>query len=413
MLPLAVVGSGGMWPTVLSAFGPNKVVFYDWDVVEYYYRLIHNFYDGYSWQVRVSYGLIVFSILLMMLLFLMFAYRVIKRNRRARSYKHLEKAYGDKFREILGEVELLTPSEIEQRCGVRQGEFQRYHPSLYVKLITHLREELMEVIYIPNLQTLSHTCGMIAYLENNLLNTRRVFETVQTLTTLNLRISEGRLANYVNHRNLNIRHMARMSYMICSDMEPYRYLTEDLNDEMAPWRPMALHQLFGWLQTCAKRMPNMLTLVNRVSNPKVAAFVIEEVAYWGSDSERTKISDFFLDDRYECRSAAFKAIAMLRDDSQEDAMVATYDQQPEPLRREILGAIHSLRTGKYTDFFNQVYHASPSKETRETALTYLYDYNNESRRLFEHLRFEDNGAHRLLIDQIDSLNLLNQIRNYS
>ena len=50
---------------ILSAFGNDKVVFYGWDVVDYYYRLFKNFYDGYSWQVRVSYALVVFCTFLM------------------------------------------------------------------------------------------------------------------------------------------------------------------------------------------------------------------------------------------------------------------------------------------------------------------------------------------------------------
>jgi len=400
-------------PMLMLLQTTNRVVFYDWDVINYYYELVKNFYDAYSWQVRVSYGLIVFSILLMFVLFWMFFFRVRKRNRRKRKLAEVSERFKEKFRTVLMDPEPLMNSQVEEICECTREQFARYKPHLFVSLVTQLRQELQEVVYIPNLQVLCNVCGVQEFLENNLLNNRRVFETMQTLTTLNIRISEGRLANYVNHRNLNVRQMARMSYMMCTDMEPYRYLVEDLNESMAPWRPMALHQLFGWLQACERRMPNFLTLVNRVSDPKTAAFVIQEIAYWGTDDERAKLDMFFLDERYDCRSAAFKAIAMMKDESQEQNMIATYNSQPEPLRREILGAIYAIRSGKQVEFFNKVFHTSPSKETREAALTYLYDYNDESRRLFEHLRFENDNESRLLIDQIDSLNLLNQIRNYS
>ena len=399
--------------TILSSFGNGKVVFYNWDVVNYYYELIKNFYDGYSWQIRVSYGLIVFSLLLMFILFWMFFFRVRKRLRRKKKYDKIYNRFAEPFRQVLMEYEPLMPSQVENICERTQQEFSKYDPQLMVKLVTDLRQELQEVLYLPNLQVLCHVCGVQDYLENNLLNNRRVFETLQTLTTINLRISEGRLANYVNHRNRNIRQMARMSYMICTDMEPYRYLVEDLNEPMAPWRFMALHQLFGWLQACEKRMPNLLTLVGNVKDPKVAAFVIEEIAYWGNEDEKSKLDKFFMDDRYDCRSAAFKAVAMMRDVSQEEKIIGTFNSQPEPLRREILGAVYAIRSGKQMEFFNNVFHTSASKDTRELALTYLYDYNDESRRLFEHLRFENDSDNRLLIDQIDSLNLLNQIRKYT
>lgn len=399
--------------TLLSAFGSDRVVFYDLDVVKYYYQVIKNLYEGYSWQIRASYGLILFSILLMIVLFFMFCHRVRVRTGRVRRNKRLHSLFADQFRQVLQEYEPLMPSQIEEICDCSHDEFRRYNLSSMTKLVTDIRQELQEVIYLPNLQTLCQVCGVTDFLENNLLNNRRVFETMQTLTTINLKISEGRLANYVNHRNMNIRHMARMSYMICTDMEPYRYLSEDLNETLAPWRFMALHQLFGWLQACEKRMPNFLTLVGRIHDAKVAAFVIEEIGYWGSDDDKNKLSTFFLDDRYECRSAAFKAVAMLRDASQEDSMIQTYNAQPEPLRREILSALYAIRSGNQVNFFNEVYHTTASKDTRELTLTYLYDYCEESRRVFEHIRFENNEKDRLLTDQIDSLNLLKQIREFS
>ncbi|MBR4648599.1 MAG: hypothetical protein IKO67_00405 [Bacteroidaceae bacterium] len=269
------------------------------------------------------------------------------------------------------------------------------------------------MVYIPNMQVLAMVCGVKAYLEINLNKNRKVFEMMQYLTMLNIRVSEGCLANFVNHRNINIRHMARMSYMMCSDMEPYRYLVEDLNEPIAAWRTMTLHQLMGWLQACDKRMPNFITLVPRIENGKTAAFVIEEMAYWGSEDEKSKLDTFFTDERYECRSAAFKAVAMLRDSNQEQEMVNTFPMQPEPLRREILRAVYAIKSGKQVDFFGKVYHTTASKETREIALTCLYNYSEESRRLFEHLRFENNERDRTLIDQIDSFNLLNQIRSYN
>ena len=400
---------------LLSAFGNDKVVFYGWDVVDYYYRLFKNFYDGYSWQVRVSYALVVFCTFLMFVLFWFFFFRVRRRLSKKKKYREIKNRYAEAFREVLLEVEPLMPSQVEEICKADRERFAKFNPELFVHLLTEIRQELQEVIFLPNLQVLSQVCGVVDYLEFNLLKGRKVFASVQYVTMLNIRISEGRLANYVNYRNIVIRHMARMGYMISTDMEPYRFLTDDLNEPMAAWRRMMMHQLLGWLHACEKRMPNLLTLVDRVEDPNTAAFVIEEIAYWGSEEERRNLNLFFMDERFECRSAAFKAVAMLRDSDQEKNMMETYEAQPETLRREIMRAVYAVGSGhkECVEFFSNTYHTTASKETREVALTCLYDYSEESRRLFEHLRFENNAKDRTLIDQIDSFNLLNQIRNYN
>jgi len=400
--------------TLLSSeYGDDKVVFYGWDVVDYYYRFFKNFYDAYSWQIRTSYALVVFCLIFMFFLFIMFSIRVQVKRFQTTKTRELDERFAEPFREVMMEFEPLMPSEVEKRCDFHSTQFAKYNPMHFIKLLIKLRQELQEVVYIPNMQVLAMVCGVKAYLEINLNKNRKVFEMMQYLTMLNIRVSEGCLANYVNHRNMNIRHMARMSYMMCSDMEPYRYLVEDLNEPIAAWRTMTLHQLMGWLQACDKRMPNFITLVPRIENGKTAAFVIEEMAYWGSEDEKSKLDTFFTDERYECRSAAFKSVAMLRDSNQEQEMVNTFPMQPEPLRREILRAVYAIKSGKQVDFFGKVYHTTASKETREIALTCLYNYSEESRRLFEHLRFENNERDRTLIDQIDSFNLLNQIRSYN
>ena len=396
-----------------SEYGDDNIVFYGWDVVDYYYRFFKNFYDAYSWQIRTSYALVVFCLIFMFFLFIMFSIRVQVRRYKNVKTNELEERFADPFREVMMEFEPLMPSQVEEICNYHTMQFAQHDSMHFLKLLIKLRQELQEVIYIPNMQVLAMVCGVKAYVEVILNKNRKVFEMMQYLTMLNIRVSEGCLANYVNHRNMNIRHMARMSYMMCSDMEPYRYLVEDLNEPIAAWRIMTLHQLMGWLQACEKRMPNFITLVPRIENGKTAAFVIEEMAYWGSEDEKSKLDTFFTDERYECRSAAFKAVAMLRDSNQEQEMVDTFPAQPEPLRREILRAVYAIRSGRQVDFFSEVYHTTASKETREIALTCLYDYSEDSRRLFEHLRFENNEQDRTLIDQIDSFNLLNQIRSYN
>ncbi len=111
---------------------------------------------------------------------------------------------------------------------------------------------------------------------------------------------------------------------------------------------------------------------------------------------------------------ALRAVALLCDDTQEEAIVKAYQHQPEELRRESLKAVHAIGSGRYVDFFVNAYQTTSSVETKTCALTCLYSYSAEGRRAFEFLRNEvinePNGA--TLLNQIDSMAILQQMRNF-
>ena len=60
------------------------------------------------------------------------------------------------------------------------------------------------------------------------------------------------------------------------------------------------------------------------------------MAYWGSEREKAELHTLFLSPNYTYRTAALHAVALLRDASQEQAALDSYDQQPESVRREVL-----------------------------------------------------------------------------
>ena len=386
-----------------------------YDTVTYWWDYFWTVTDEYSWQIRTCYTIIVLSIFCLIALFIMFGLRIRKRKKRKKEYDKIVDRFQDKFRDILNEYETLTHEQLEERCGCTEEEFKKLPTHHIHRLVVAMREELQEVIFVPNIEGLCKLTGVRQRIEFNLLHQKEEFSSLQAITILQLPISEGILANFVNHRDLDLRNLARMSYMLSTEVEPYRYLLDFARDtaeenDWAPWYPMAIHQLFGWLVSKERPMPNFISLIEQTDSSSVAAFFIQEISYWGSFEEQQYLNHYFTSEKYPVRSAAFKSVAMLCDSEQEDAMIESYQLQPELLRREILNAVYAIKSGNQVDFFANVFHTSPSKETRELALTCLYDYSPQSRNVFEDLRNNVIETQRGLFDQIDSLQLLNTLR---
>lgn len=78
----------------------------------------------------------------------------------------------------------------------------------------------------------------------------------------------------------------------------------------------------------------------------------------------------------------------------------------------MIHTVYAINSGRHTDFFVWAFRHSTSKVTRELALTSLYSYGSDGRRTFELLRDEciRTNTDRTLMDQIDSLSVLNQLR---
>ena len=347
--------------------------FYGWEVIGYYINNIQNYLAEYSWQVRTAYGLIVGCIFVMIILFILFVLMIRKTTKYKKGYHQLE----EKFREPLYQIMILpeppTVQEIEELIGCNFTELKQYDSSMFAQLISSL------------------------------------------VVNLNIRINEGELAIYLNHHNANIRLMARLANIICTENEPYKYLEEDLNQRMLPWRPMLTHRLFGWLQECGRPMPSFIVLAESLENEQASAFLIAEVAYWGNDTEKDELAKFFQAPRHIIRLAAMRATAQLAREANEPALVASYDHQPEPIKREVIKTVLAIHSGKQVDFFERAYHSTSSKETQEQAMSCLYMYGNEGRRRFEMIRssYQLGDENRTLLDQIDAANLLKQMQQFS
>lgn len=392
-----------------SAFEP--VEFSGFDLLKFYFYLVENFFEGYSWQMAMSYNLTLLSVLTLLVLFVLFWYRVWKHRRRTIRKEKLSVQYADKFRMILGSADELTRLDVLNMLGKTDEEVRSSNPYYYAQMLEKVRMEMYEIVYLPNMQTLAETLGVTEHFERSLLMRRDVFRTLQMMLMLQLTITEGRLANYVNHSNPEIRMMARLNYITCSSNEPYRYLLEDLNQEQSLYRPMILNYVFGWMMFKNRHMPNFLILSEQVENEDSAAYMVRMVAFWGNENEKESVKELFLAKRMKVRSAAINVVAILQDSSAENLLVDSYFHQPESIRREILKALLAIGSGKQTEFFKRAYELSSTRQTREVALHCLYNYGNEGRRLFEIMRHEADDDTRRLIDQVDSFALLQTLQS--
>ncbi len=393
----------------------QSVDFYGFEVVEFYLKRYLMYFSDYSINIRLLYGLIIVCIITMIILFVMFIHQIRRTRRKKKALEKARKNLHEGFYQILISDVKPKVEDLEKACDMTLDEIKKYKPAVLSQLISEICMDLSrELENIPNTETLCSMTGVKALYERNLATKTYVLLTLQNLANMHIPVSEGLLAVYINHHNADVRHMARICHVVSSSADPYRYLEEDLNEHQGLWRFMMLHRLFGWLKANERQMPQFLVLSQKVQNQDSVSFLIKEVAYWGSDTEKSQLHTLFLSPNYRYREAALHAVAVLRDKNQEQAAIDTFEKQPDTLKQEVLRAVYAVNSGQHTEFFVKAFRTSALKTTREVALSCLYSYGTDGRRRFELLRSEllQDENDRVLMDQIDAVSILNQLRTF-
>jgi len=367
-------------------------------------------FAGLSWQIHVAYFIVTSSILAMLILGVIFARRVHRRRKKEKRQREVCKQHKESIRQIMQSGE-LGEAEIRTRLGLHNGDYRKFRKDAphFLQILVNLRIEASEAAYIPNLVKLSTLLGVRELAENNLLKGRDVFETLQALTMLQLPVTEGKLANYVNHKNREIRMMSRLMFMISSTSDPYKYLLDELNDSPSHLKRMLLHYILGWKQSQGMQMPSFIPLIEKTPRDATAAFLIDEITFYGTDEERQATRHFLSTDNPLCKTAVIRKAPLFDDDDTYRRLRDLYPHQPEEIKRAILHSLAARRADEHTAFFRQCYHDSFSRETKEVALRCLYISEGTGRREFEMIRQNSKGEERTLMDKIDSMELLNTL----
>ncbi len=364
--------------------GPSAI-FYGWEVVQYMNYLLDAYLRQFPWQVRISFGIIALSVVTIVVLFILFSRKANRRWRNDNEYEKYRREYESAFRDILHTEEKLSQEEMEYICRHDRSELHQTNGMVMARLLESLRMELTHKLYIPNMRRLCRLTGVQEALETNLLKHKDVKRTLQILMTLPCRVSEGSLAVYLENKDSQIRELARAYYGFCSKTEPFAMVTRDVSEPFNLWYPTIFHRLCGWHVAKGHPMPHFSSLISQSTNEDKKALFISEVPYWGTEEEKRSLRDFLNSSSKKCCSAAIRALALIGDPEAEDELVKNYGSLFPQAKRETLRAVASINTGRQVEFFRQAYLHTTSQKTRAVALSCLFRYSQEGRKVFYEL----------------------------
>lgn len=389
----------------------GDIEFAGWDVLAYYFTLWRNEFLDYPWVVQVSYVILLLCSISVVYLFLLIAITDFKERRQNRMFRKLLKAYYNKLIEICESPDYIPREEIRSRLGYEEKKWKDWQMRIIGRLLVKVRADCDDEAFSKdNMRNVANMFGLDVFLENKLRFGFRANKVrlMQVVKYLRLPMAESVLVRLLNARNQTLSNDVRLYYMAQSDYEPLRFIEKKSYYNYRPWDCLEFHQIFKRRRQEGRVIPTFRSYIEATSSVELKVFLIRETAYWGSDEDVSAMKKFFDDEEFSLRSAAFACMGIRRYADCEEEMEATYNIQTEPLRRDMIEALHRIGSGKALDFFEYVYKNTVSVLTRQTVINCLWTYGESGKMMFHKLRAEASDKDRVLFDQIESISSLNK-----
>lgn len=379
-----------------------------WNIPLYYFYLYKHLFAGYPWVVRVAYGVVIMCCIGFLLLVLTMSGDIYVRRRNRKKYEQLRDQYLQKLIDVcLAKVENLPTDEISRRIDYKPKKWKKWElrqwTYVFIEVSTHTNTLNPN---LTNIQRAMRLVGVNEYVEKRLAegkNANKV-RVIQAVRLTNMELPNSTMAHLLNSKHVRLRRAARLYYMGNSQIDPFYFFE---NADMAraifsTWDRMEMHEIFFKIKDAGKHVPSFLPLLQKLEHDTLIAFFIQEIAYWGSDTDMEFLFQYFNSHNFNFREAAFRSMGIRRFRQGEEGMKKVYHKQTEQLRRQILHALLEIHSGKSIPFFTETYETATSDFTRRTALRCLWLSGTRGRTSFMRLKAQARPEDHLLFEHVES-----------
>ena len=379
-----------------------------WNVPRYYYYLFVHMFAGYPWVVRVAYMVIILCCIGFLALMCVMAIDFYLRRRNRKKLQTLKDKYLEKLKGVCyAEVENLPTEEIKRRLDYKHKKWKNWEMRQWAAIF--VEASLFTNTQNPNLTNIQRAMRMVGftdYVEHELLHGRHSvkLQMIQIVRLTNMQLPNGLVTRLVNDKDEQVRKASRLYYMCTSVDDPYVFFEEEnkLGVLFSQWDMMELHEIFRKVREGGRPTPLFVPILQRVENPGIVAFMMKEIAYWGTDQEMHFLTGFFDSPNFTFRQAAFASMGIRRFVEGEKGMEKVFYKQTEALRRTILNAVLAINSGRSVTFFRDTYQSGVSQFTKRTALRCLWLYGARGRNMFEMLKASAPEGEAILFKHVES-----------
>lgn len=381
-------------------------MYYILDYIEHYWISISSF----PFVIQVAIFFIMFSCAATATLMInVFMVRKAKHVNQMMVRDHRPKIFSF-LRNILISSEEYSSAEVATLWEEQFGELNK---KAYVSLIPTLEDVAKQEkhhIGTPNYNAIITGLKVDTYLEKRLdfSNTRVRLRAFQSLSRLELTISDSKILPHTYARNTSLRKESRASYVGVSNNDPFKFF--ELDNELNEWDHISLMQQFELHHS--ERLPNFSKWIKYSKDKAQILFFVKLVTHFRQEQSVGTVVELLNDEDHNIRREAILAVGRMQVKDVESQLVKMYFTQTLPCQNAIIEAISYINSGKSLGFLKMAYELANNNDSKKLIAEVIYLYGKSGQQLFRELVLKAEGFDQLILKHVENPLIPSALKTY-
>ncbi len=248
------------------------------------------------------------------------------------------------------------------------------------------------------------------YLEKRLdfSNTRVRLRAFQSLSRLDLTISDSKILPHTYARNRSLRKESRASYVGVSNNDPFKFF--DHENDLNQWDQISLLQQFELHHKDA--LPNFSKWIKYSKDNCQVIFFIKMVAHFNQTTSISTVTEFLANENHSVRREAILTLGKMRVKDAENTFIKMYFTQPFVCQTAIIEAISYINSGRLIGFLKNAWEMANSHEMKKLIAEVIFLYGKQGKALLEELTAREKGFNLLILQHVQNPLIPSMLKSY-
>lgn len=209
-------------------------------------------------------------------------------------------------------------------------------------------------------------------------STRTRLRAFQSLSRLELTISDSKILPHTYAKNASLRKESRASYVGVSNNDPFKFFEVDNN--MNEWDQINLMQQFVLHHKA--NLPNFTKWIKYSNNSEQIKFFIRVAAYFNQKNSINTLVELLDSTDHSIRLEAILALGKMKVRDVEARLISMYYTQPIDCQDAIIEALSYIDSGKGLTFLKNAYDTASNSDSKKLIAEVIYLYGEEGKIVF-------------------------------
>lgn len=239
-------------------------------------------------------------------------------------------------------------------------------------------------------------------------NTRVRLRAFQSLSRLDLTISDSKILPHTYARNRSLRKESRASYVGVSNNDPFKFF--ELENDLNEWDQISLLQQF--MIHHQDNLPNFSKWIKYSKDMGQVKFFVKMVAFFNQTNSIDTVVELLDAEDHQVRREAILAVGKMKVKEIENRLIKMYFTQPLICQNAIIEAVSYINSGKALGFLKSAFEMSSNSDSKKLIAEVIYLYGKAGRMYFEELHHTLKDFDLLILEHVKNPLIPSALRDY-